>query len=586
MQKTASLAQEALFQRELPEGDIAYVERIKLSYSRAKAVTQIYDLSVRDVLELSPKYWEFHTDPILVMDSSVGTLLTIQYNLCLGTLGSYRENRKELQALMTDVLRFRVSGQYCLTEVNHGLNAINIETTATLQPNGDFILHTPHPGAAKYMPPTAPFGIPCVAIVFARLIINGEDHGIRGFVVKLHDGFKMTEGIICRNVQLLPARGASRPVGHSLTYFSEVRLYNNALLGDMRKPKDTRELFFNHIHRVISGTLSMGAVALSALRIGCYIGIAYSLRRNVQVLEGAIWVHRPISSFSTQYIPLLAMVAQSLVFESYGQETYERFVDSKRSITQRHLLAAIFKTTVFRHTLDMLLEIGDRCGAQGLFEANQLSVIHADMRGAAIAEGDILGISIRFAIDIVRNKVQIPAVFYEGELLARHEDSIIAELKILMNSWKNHRSLDAERNLLPHCRGVLEAIGHRCAYEAARSRGLPQPIIDLFVASLLERDAAWYSENAKLSRLQQKKMLLDRATTLYQDLPKFLPLLRVESYITAPIVSEERWNSFVSRLPVFSAKEVGVPFLDLPDQTHFNGMVSASRKAVKMEKDS
>ena len=36
-----------------------------------------------------------------------------------------------------------------LTEVAHGLDAENLETTATLLPDGDFDLHTPHDGAAK-----------------------------------------------------------------------------------------------------------------------------------------------------------------------------------------------------------------------------------------------------------------------------------------------------------------------------------------------------------------------------------------------------------------------------------------------------
>ena len=39
--------------------------------------------------------------------------------------------------------------QYLLSEVGHGLDAPNLETTATLLPNGEFDLHTPRPAAAK-----------------------------------------------------------------------------------------------------------------------------------------------------------------------------------------------------------------------------------------------------------------------------------------------------------------------------------------------------------------------------------------------------------------------------------------------------
>jgi alkylation response protein AidB-like acyl-CoA dehydrogenase len=37
-----------------------------------------------------------------------------------------------------------------LTEIDHGLDTKHLETTATLQHDGSFILNTPHPGAAKY----------------------------------------------------------------------------------------------------------------------------------------------------------------------------------------------------------------------------------------------------------------------------------------------------------------------------------------------------------------------------------------------------------------------------------------------------
>jgi hypothetical protein len=39
--------------------------------------------------------------------------------------------------------------QYLLTEVGHGLDAKNLETIATMLPNGEFDLHTPKPSGAK-----------------------------------------------------------------------------------------------------------------------------------------------------------------------------------------------------------------------------------------------------------------------------------------------------------------------------------------------------------------------------------------------------------------------------------------------------
>lgn len=53
---------------------------------------------------------------------------------------------------------------------------------------------------SRYMPPTAPAGIPCVAVVFARAIVHNEDRGVKAFFVRLHDGFNMAPGVVCKYV--------------------------------------------------------------------------------------------------------------------------------------------------------------------------------------------------------------------------------------------------------------------------------------------------------------------------------------------------------------------------------------------------
>lgn len=103
------------------------------------------------------------------------------------------------------------SAHYCLTEVGHGLDAINLETIAVALPGGGFDLHTPTESAAKYvqcplyfpgltsavrmMPPTTPNGMPSLAVIFARLISGGADCGIRPFVVRISDGQKTLPGV-------------------------------------------------------------------------------------------------------------------------------------------------------------------------------------------------------------------------------------------------------------------------------------------------------------------------------------------------------------------------------------------------------
>lgn len=86
---------------------------------------------------------------MLIYDGAAATLLTIQYNLVLGTLARYAPRQPHLLPLMQDLLSYRKLGQFMLTELGHGLDAENLETTATLLPSGEFILRTPSPRAAK-----------------------------------------------------------------------------------------------------------------------------------------------------------------------------------------------------------------------------------------------------------------------------------------------------------------------------------------------------------------------------------------------------------------------------------------------------
>ena len=99
---------------------------------------------------LTEKFWDCHADPILVHDGAATTLLTIHINLVIGTLARYVRGRRDLWPLIDDLLSFRKVGQFLLTEQGHGLDALNLETTATWMPTGGFCLHTPNPRAAKY----------------------------------------------------------------------------------------------------------------------------------------------------------------------------------------------------------------------------------------------------------------------------------------------------------------------------------------------------------------------------------------------------------------------------------------------------
>ena len=64
-------------------------------------------MTIEDILSLSPKFWQLHTDPAVLLDGGAVTLLTIQFNLCSGTIARYSKRRPALAALVEDLLQYR-----------------------------------------------------------------------------------------------------------------------------------------------------------------------------------------------------------------------------------------------------------------------------------------------------------------------------------------------------------------------------------------------------------------------------------------------------------------------------------------------
>lgn len=276
------------------------------------------------------------------------------------------------------------------------------------------------------MPPTSPAGMPCVAIVFARLIAGeGEDRGIQPVLVPIHDGETMYAGVSTKYVlrvllvkmsihcsalpRNLPPRGGSRPLNHALTYFYQVRLPSCSLLGSPERSADPKKTFFDNISRVAVGTIAIGSLGVPALQVAAYIAAQYSWRRTVIDQNGA---QRPIISFRTQHAPIVTALAQAKVLKAFHVGCVKIFLSPRTPESSRTAIAVILKVVMMQFGFKSLFELSDRCGAQGLFEANQISsmlvrnrfslVVIAptyratkyDLRGTAIAEGDILVISI------------------------------------------------------------------------------------------------------------------------------------------------------------------------------------------------
>jgi len=429
------------------------------------------------------------------------------------------------------------------------------------------------------MPASTPsFGIAKVALVMARLMVDGEDRGPRFFIVPICNEREMFKGV--ESIRLGPRSGTT-PLDFSITRFDHVVVPHTALvtsnLDDYSLPKSPLKAWWDEVWRIPVGTMAIAAFTIPALKAVSFIAGKYSMHRS---LTGKGVGPIPIISFRTQQWPILHAVATSLVIDNWYSITASESANESLDSRIRHGLAVVVKTTVCRHVQRCVSEVAERCGAQGTFEHNfmarfevsdmyipsrscrfSLDVPQNDHKGAIIAEGDVLTLCIRLFAELLLERYQIPHPDASESLLARHALSLFEENKALLQKLPGgHRSQAFNTLILPQAELAIEAMGHAMAYSAGLRKGLAKPILDIYECAVIRRDPAWYAEIGGLPRHDQRVREDEAVTSAMPHLAAYLDDLHIEPYVSAPIVSDAAWKTYFSAMPAFKGN--GVPAFD------------------------
>ncbi|GAB3207008.1 hypothetical protein GCM10027294_11890 [Marinactinospora endophytica] len=366
-------------------------QRVALSYERLHALDA--DLDSAEALAADPERLASLHEWTACVDSGLTTIAGIHYNLFLGSLLDHGRGGRDVPATTHEI------GTFLCTELGHGNDAAALRTTATHDPaTGGFVLHTPVPQAGKFMPNTGPQGGPKTAVVAARLVADGRDHGVFLFLVPLTGPSGPLPGI---SVRPLDHRAGS-PVDHCLTSFDTVRLPASALLdgthgrlapdGTLTSATGSRRRRFLHsIGRVTTGKLCMSAAALGATRTALAVAVAHGHHREIAAPVGRGRV--PVFALRSHHGPLIGALATAYAMTLLHREAVRTFVtapDGERDRAAR--FAAVTKGWVTWQARAILTECRGRCGARGLFPANRLAEFLIDVEGTVTAEGDNLAV--------------------------------------------------------------------------------------------------------------------------------------------------------------------------------------------------
>ncbi|WP_405465347.1 acyl-CoA oxidase [Streptomyces jietaisiensis] len=434
---------------------LAPAERAALSYERLRLLNDV--LTAED--PAAPA--RFAADPhrlaalhewIGPVDGGLTTLASIHYNLFLGSLVDHDLAHDHDLSAFTAMRRV---GTFLCTELEHGNDVAAMETVAVLdRERGGFDLHTPTPGAAKFMPNTSLTGGPKTAVVAARLLVDGEDQGIFLFLTPLSDEHGHLPGV---RVRRLPDRTGT-PVDHCLTSFTHVRLPHEALLqGEHGRltPEGSltsvlgnrRKRFLRSIGRVTMGKLCMSAGTLGMARAALTIAVRHAHSRRISGPRAG--ERLPVAAHRSHHGRLLDALATAYAMTFLHREVVDRFAglgdgegdrtdwaagaagagrEDRADGTSREnradgtgrgdredredredrgdreeieRLAAVAKGWITWQARDIAIECRERCGAQGLFPANGISDLPANIEGGITAEGDNLVIWVKAASEMV-----------------------------------------------------------------------------------------------------------------------------------------------------------------------------------------
>lgn len=198
---------------------------------------------------------------------------------------------EQVAKLLPDIDAYRLPGCFAMTEMGHGSYIQGCETTATFCKETDsFIINTPYETATKWWIGGAAHSVVACAC-YARLIINGKDHGVYVFFVPLRrkEDFSLLPGVVIGDCGTKMGRAG---IDNGWIQFSNVRIPRSNML--MRWAKVDREgnltespmiqlSYISLVHGRVSVTSRTALQCKKALTIATRYGAA---RRQFQSTSG------------------------------------------------------------------------------------------------------------------------------------------------------------------------------------------------------------------------------------------------------------------------------------------------------------
>ncbi|XP_059639901.1 peroxisomal acyl-coenzyme A oxidase 1-like [Cornus florida] len=318
--------------------------------------------------------------------------------------------------------KMKIIGCYAQTELGHGSNVQGLETTATFDPKTDeFIIHTPTLTSSKWWP--GGLGkVSTHAVVYARLITDGQEHGVHGFIVQLRnlDDHSPLPGITIGDIGMKFGNGAYNTMDNGVLKFDHIRIPRNQML--MRVSQISREgkISQSNVPRqLVYGTMvyvrqTIVADASCALSKAVCIATRYSaVRRQFGSQNGG--PETQVIDYKTQQSRLFPLLASAYAFRFVGQWLNWLYMDVTQrlqandfsTLPEAHACTAGLKSLTTSATADGIEECRKLCGGHGYLCTSGLPELFAVYVPACTYEGDNIVLLLQVARFLMKTVSQL-----------------------------------------------------------------------------------------------------------------------------------------------------------------------------------
>ncbi|KAH1249118.1 Peroxisomal acyl-coenzyme A oxidase 1 [Glycine max] len=311
--------------------------------------------------------------------------------------------------------KMQIIGCYAQTELGHGSNVQGLETTATFDPRTDeFVIHSPTLTSSKWWP--GGLGkVSTHAVVYARLITDGQDHGLRSL-----DDHLPLPGITVGDIGMKFGNGAYNSMDNGMLRFDHVRIPRNQML--MRVSQVTREgkyvqssvprqLVYGTMVYVRQTIVSDASVALS--RAVCIATRYSAVRRQFGSKEGGL--ETQVIDYKTQQARLFPLLASAYAFRFVGEWLKWLYMDVMKrlqasdfsTLPEAHACTAGLKSLTTSATADGIEECRKLCGGHGYLCSSGLPELFAVYIPTCTYEGDNTVLLLQVARHLIKTISQL-----------------------------------------------------------------------------------------------------------------------------------------------------------------------------------